>query len=60
MSSWDYLFGVLPDSLPYGVRVFVVVMLLFNAAALLTWAVSTAREVAKGRPRRLPSREHDE
>lgn len=47
-SSWDRLWGVLPEELPYAVRVFVVAMLLFHALALLVWVLSTTREVAGG------------
>lgn len=60
-SGWDRLWGVLPEELPYGVRVFVVAMLLFHALALLVWVLFTTREAAgSGKGRRYKPAEDRE
>ena len=44
LHSLETLGGVLPDTLPRGLRLFIVCLLLAHALALALWAASFARE----------------
>jgi hypothetical protein len=57
LATWDSLFGVLPPELPYGARVFVVIMLVVHVLALLYWVLATVSGEGNTKRRRPVDRE---
>ena len=48
-ASLETLGGVLPESLPRSLRLFILVLLLTHILALALWAASVCREVGAGK-----------